>query len=76
MISRTQFPFRVSYAVIMHKVQGLTVQEAAVDIGPSIVRAGMAYVALSRLPSSDGLAILNLCPERIYPSENALAEMN
>ena len=75
LMTRTQFPFKVSYAVTIHKVQGLTVPEAAVDIGPNIFRAGMAYVALSRLPSSNGLSIINFCPERIYPSKSALQEM-
>ena len=74
-MTRTQFPFKVSYAVTIHNVQGLTLPKAAIDIGPNTFRAGMAYVALSRIPSAAGLFITDFSPEKIYPAQGALQEM-
>ena len=65
---RIQFPFKVAYAVTIHKVQGLTLPEAAIDIGPNTFRAGMAYEALSCIPTAAGLFITDFSPEKIYPS--------
>ena len=74
-VTRTQFPLCVSFAVTIHKVQGLTLKEAAVYIGPEVFNAGMAYVALSRVTSLKGLTILDICPSKIYASKKVQAEM-
>ena len=74
-VTRTQFPLNVSFAVTVHKVQGLTLREAAVSIGKETFNAGMAYVALSRISSLDGLTVLDLCPSKIYASDSVKTEM-
>ena len=74
-VTRTQFPLTVSYAVTVHKVQGLTLKEAAIDIGSSIFTAGQAYVALSRVPSLEGVTMLDFDPNVIYASMKVKEEM-
>ena len=74
-VTRTQFPLTVSYAVTVHKVQGLTLKRIAIDIGQSTFTAGQAYVALSRVSSIKDVIVLDIDPNRIYASENVKEEM-
>ena len=74
-VTRTQIPLVLAFATTVHKVQGLTLPQALIDLGPSIFTAGMAYVALSRVPSLSALHISQLCPPRIYASDNVKEEM-
>ena len=74
-ITRTQFPLCVSYAVTVHKIQGVTLHNAAIDIGASVFTAGMAYVALSRVSSLAGLHLLDFAPAKVYCSDKVHEEM-
>lgn len=48
-VYRKQLPLILSYAVTIHKCQGLSLDSAIVDLSNKVVCAGMAYVALSRV---------------------------
>jgi len=43
-ISRQQFPLIQSWAVTIHKAQGMTLPKLVIDLGPDVFQPGMAYV--------------------------------
>jgi len=50
----SHFPLKYAWAVTVHKSQGLTFDQAVIDVGRAFA-PGQVYVALSRLRSLDGL---------------------
>lgn len=52
---RKQFP--IAYAISIHKGQGITLDKAVVDIGPTEFSLGLSYVAFSRVTSYQDLLI-------------------
>lgn len=58
----TQIPLKVAFAISAHKVQGVTIDYAEVDLA-NIFEFGQAYVALSRCRKLEGLSILHLNKE-------------
>lgn len=53
--SFAQYPFRLAWAVTIHKSQGKTFDNVVLDIGRGTFAAGQLYVALSRCTSFEGL---------------------
>ena len=53
---RMLFPLIVAFAITIHKSQGLTLDKVVVDIGENERNLGLAYVALSRVKTIEGLA--------------------
>jgi hypothetical protein len=53
-----QYPFKLAYALSIHKSQGLTFKEVTVDLKRPCFQKGQLYVALSRVTSPDGLTII------------------
>ncbi|MDR1443044.1 MAG: AAA family ATPase [Bifidobacteriaceae bacterium] len=53
----TQLPFKLAWAVTIHKCQGLTLDKLIVDLTGGTFDYGQTYVALSRCTSTDGLVL-------------------
>ena len=75
-VYRKQFPLILAYAVTIHKCQGLSLDCAIVDLSNKVFCAGMAYVALSRVRSLDGLYLTDFDPASIIVSNACLQEAN
>ena len=66
-ISRNQFPLIVAYA---------SLDCAIIDLSDSVFGEGMAYVALSRVRSIDGVHLTSFTPDSIMASRTCVEECN
>lgn len=73
-IVRRAFPLIACWAYTIHKVQGMTFQKIVIDIGSSVFEPGMAYVALSRVTTQQGLFITNFDIRSIEANDETLKE--
>ena len=72
-LTRTNFPVMLAWAVTVHRTQGLSMDRAVVAT-ESIFEVGMGYAALSRVRTLQGLAISSFAPEKVHlvsPAERA-----
>ena len=63
---RTQFPIILGWALTVHKVQGMTLNTAYIQLNKNFFASGQAYVALSRVKCIDNLHLLDYDPTAIY----------
>ena len=75
--TRSQFPLTLAWDVTTHKCQGLTLPEIVIDMTPakSKFKPGQAYVAFSRVRTTDKLHIINYTQNQIHVSEHVKKEM-
>ncbi len=66
-----QFPLALAYATTIHKSQGATLDELWCDLR-SLWEPGQAYVALSRLKTSEGLKLVGWNPRSIIVDPKVL----
>ena len=74
-VHRQQFPLTVSYAVTIHKSQGLSLDSAIIDLSDKVFGEGMAYVALSRVRSFSGVHLTAFSPTSIMASRSCVEEV-
>jgi len=53
----TQYPFKLAWAITIHKSQGKTFNNVLIDIGWGAFASGQTYVALSRCTSFEGITL-------------------
>ena len=56
---------KLAWAITIHKSQGLTLEKAWIDLGPSERVPGITYVAISRVRSLSSCVIEPLSLERL-----------
>ncbi len=67
----SQVPLRLAWAITVHKSQGMTLDQARIDLRKAFV-PGMGYVALSRVKSLDCLSLVGINRMALSVSEAAL----
>ena len=75
-VKREQFPLCLSYAITIHKSQGLSLDCVVSDLGRDIFTYGMAYVVLSRVRKLEGLHLLDFDEKSVMCDRRAVQEYN
>ena len=68
-LQRTQLHLLPCWSTTIHKVQGLSLDSAVINLGPKVFEDVMAYVALSHVRALDGVAIIDLVSSKIKASQ-------
>lgn len=63
--SITQLPLRYAWAITVHKSQGMSLDEAVMDLSKTFA-SGMGYVALSRVRRLSGVHLLGITNQALY----------
>ena len=64
-VIRRQFPLNLAWAVTIHRSQGASLDKVYCDLGAGIFEHGMAYVAMSRVRTLQGLHLYKFCPAKV-----------
>lgn len=71
-ITYCQIPLMYSWALTFHKVQGLTLNRARMDVGDSVFTSGQAYVGLSRVKTLEGLELISLHRSSLFADNDVV----
>ena len=74
-VHQKQFPLILTFAVTVHKCQGLSLHCAMMELSDQVFCAGMAYVALSRVKQLEHLHLIALQPQSVMVSTRCLEEI-
>ena len=69
--SITQFPLRLAWAITIHKSQGMSLDNAEIDLR-STFTYGMGYVALSRVRTLSGIRLIGFTKESLLVDPRVL----
>jgi hypothetical protein len=69
--STIQIPLKLAWAMVFHRIQGLTLDYAEIDL-TNLFECGMGYVALSRVKHLEGLTISGIDFDKITANPKAL----
>ncbi|KAK4511615.1 inositol hexakisphosphate and diphosphoinositol-pentakisphosphate kinase [Mucor velutinosus] len=72
-LTRKQFPVKVSFAMTINKSQGQSLKKVAVDLRSPVFTHSQLYVAMSRATSANDMTIL--LPENIAHAQNGDADI-
>lgn len=72
--SFTQFPFRLAWAVTIHKSQGKTFEQVVIDIDRGTFAAGQIYVALSRCTTFEGIVLTTRIQRQHISADERIVE--
>lgn len=70
----SQFPVRLAWAITIHKVQGQTFDALQIDFTGGVFDSGMAYVALSRCRTMEGLRLTKNLVQADIIADNAVVK--
>ena len=62
----------IANGIVNHNCQGCSLDFAILDLGPKVFSPGMAYVALSRVRTLDGILICSLDPKSLVADPDSL----
>ena len=75
-VIKQQVPLMLSWAITIHKAQGMTLDYIRTDIGSNIFEYGQAYVVLSRIKDIKGLSLINIDYSKIKAHPKVLEYYN
>lgn len=75
-ITVCQIPICLAWAITIHKIQGITLDSAMIDVGNTVFEYGQTYVALSRIKSLEGLYLINFDAKKIKANPKVIEFYN
>uniref|UniRef100_A0A1X7TS99 ATP-dependent DNA helicase n=1 Tax=Amphimedon queenslandica TaxID=400682 RepID=A0A1X7TS99_AMPQE len=75
-VYRSQSSLTLAFAVTIHKFQGLSLDNAIINLSDNVFSTAMAYVALSRVRTVSGVHLTCFNPKLLMVSSSSMTEIN